>query len=111
MAERGGGRGGRRGGRGSNMGILAQRLGTTVGNLRSMKATYEPEPTFPAFVVPRPTKLSQEETNAVKYYKNLRNIILEETPFYITGDKRAAEDNDDGVLIFVDADGRYCTVS
>ena len=82
------------------MGILAQRLGTTVGNLRSMKATYEPEPTFPAFVVPRPTKLSQEETNAIKYYKNLRNKFLEETPFYIIGNKRPAEDHDDGALFF-----------
>jgi hypothetical protein len=98
MAERGGGRGGRgrRGGRGSNMGVLAQRLGTTIGNLRNMKTDYEPEPTFPNFLVPRPTKLSQDEINAVKYYKNLRNKILEETPFYVLGKKRPAEDDDDG---------------
>jgi hypothetical protein len=104
MAERGGGRGGRgrRGGPGSTMGVLAQRLGTTVTNLRSIKAVYEPEPTFPNFLVPRPTKLSQEETNAVKYYKNLRNKILEETPFHITGKKRVADDDDhdDGLPSF-----------
>jgi len=102
MAERGGGTGGRgrRGGRGSNMNVLAARLGTTVTNLRTIKAVYEPEPTFPDFLVPRPTKLSQEEMNAVKYYKNLRNKILEETPFYITGKKRVAEDDDDDGKLF-----------
>lgn len=84
------------------MNILAARLGTTVTNLRTIKAVYEPEPTFPDFLVPRPTKLSQEEMNAVKYYKNLRNKILEETPFYITGKKRAAEDDDDGIKRYRD---------
>jgi hypothetical protein len=85
------------------MNVLAARLGTTVTSLRSIKAVYEPEPTFPDFLVPRLTKLSQEETNTVKYYKNLQNKILEETPFYVTGKKRAAEDDDDGTCDFIES--------
>jgi hypothetical protein len=100
MAERGRGRGGGRGGRGgTNLNMMAQRLGTTSTALRSMGSfKFDPEPTYPNFLVPRPTKLSVDETTMVKYYKNLRNKILEETPFYITGKKRPADDEDDGMI-------------
>jgi len=115
MAERGGrGRGGRgrRGGAPSSMTIMAQRLGTTTSNLRSLQTKFEPEPTFPTFLVPRPTKLSQDEINMVKYYKNIRNKILEETPFYVIGKKRPADDEDDGIaMLGVKADFRDCSVS
>jgi hypothetical protein len=55
---------------------------------------------FPNFLVPRPTKLTQEEIGMVRYYKSVRNKILEETPFYITGMKRSVpvDDEDDGTL-------------
>jgi DNA-directed RNA polymerase III subunit Rpc31 len=112
MAERGGGRGGRgrRGGRNIAT-VLAQQLGTTATALRkAVKAGYEPEPTFPNFLVPRPTKLTQDETTTVKYYKNMRNKIVEETPFYITGRKRPADDEDDGRKFPFHADGRDYTV-
>jgi len=78
------------------MGILAQRLGTTVTALRSAKANYEPEPLFPEFLVPRPTKLTPDETNMVKYYRSVRSRILEDTPFYVIGKKRPADEEDDG---------------
>jgi hypothetical protein len=106
MAERGrGGRGGRGRGRGggggatSSMNLMAQRLGTTAVALRQMKTQFDPEPMFPNFLVPRPTKLTQEEIGMVKYYKSVRNKILEETPFYITGMKRPVpvDDEDDGM--------------
>jgi len=35
----------------------------------------------------------------VKYYKSLRNKILEETPFYVLGAKRAVKDEDDGMAL------------
>jgi hypothetical protein len=109
MAERGrGGRGGRGRGRGggggggatSSMNLMAQRLGTTAVALRQMKTQFDPEPIFPNFLVPRPTKLTQEEIGMVRYYKSVRNKILEETPFYITGMKRPVpvDDEDDGTL-------------
>jgi len=107
MAERGrgrgGGRGGRRGGGGggasSAMNLMAQRLGTTALALRQMKTQFDPEPMFPNFLVPRPTKLTLEEAAVVRYYKSLRNRILEETPFYVTGMKRpAVDDEDDGIV-------------
>jgi hypothetical protein len=41
--------------------------------------------------------LSVDETAMVKYYKNIRNKILEETPFYVTTTKRPIEDEDDGI--------------
>jgi hypothetical protein len=101
MAERGGrgaGRGGRgrRGGASSSINLMAQRLGTTSLALRQMKTQFDPEPTFPNFLIPRATKLTREEVSMVKYYKSVRNKILEETPFYVTGMKRPADDEDDG---------------
>ena len=108
MAERGrgrgGGRGGRRGGGGggasSAMNLMAQRLGTTALALRQMKTQFDPEPMFPNFLVPRPTKLTLEEAAVVRYYKSLRNRIVEETPFYVTGMKRpAVDDEDDGIVL------------
>ena len=82
------------------MNLMAQRLGTTAVALRQMKTQFDPEPMFPNFLVPRPTKLTQEEIGMVKYYKSVRNKILEETPFYITGMKRPmpVDDEDDGTL-------------
>jgi hypothetical protein len=54
---------------------------------------------FPNFLVPRPTKLTLEEAAVVRYYKSLRNRIVEETPFYVTGMKRpAVDDEDDGIV-------------
>jgi len=99
MAERGRGRGGGRGrGRGaSTIGIIAQKLNTSIRSLRDIRSTTEPQPLFPPFIIPRPTKLSKEETDMVKYYKNIRTKIIEETPFYIVGKKRPAEDDDDGM--------------
>ena len=36
----------------------------------------------------------------MKYYKSLRNKILEETPFYVLGAKRAVKDDeDDGMAL------------
>jgi len=37
----------------------------------------------------------------VKYYKNIRNKIAEETPFYITTRKRPAEEEDDGTALSI----------
>ena len=82
------------------MTLMAQRLGTTALALRQMKTQFEPEPMFPTFLVPRPTKLTGEEVARVKYYKSLRNKILEETPFYVLGAKRAVKDDeDDGMAL------------
>ena len=96
MAERGGRGRGRRGGRSAFLTKMAQDLNMNPSKLKAMNIDYEPEKRFPDFIVPRPTKLSQDETNMVKYYKNLRKKILEETPFYITPKKRLADDEDDG---------------
>lgn len=74
---------------------MAQRLGTTALALRQMKTQFDPEPMFPNFLVPRPTKLTAEEVAIVKYYKSLRNKILEETPFYVLGAKRTVKDDED----------------
>lgn len=84
------------------MNLMAQRLGTTTLALRQMKTQFDPEPTFPNFLVPRPTKLTRDEVGMVKYYKSVRNKILEETPFYVAGMKRAAvaDDEDDGIPLF-----------
>jgi hypothetical protein len=99
MIERGRGRGSGRGG--TNMNMMAQRLGTTSASLRNMGSLkFDPEPTYPDFLIPRPTKLTLDETTMVKYYKNIRNKILEETPFYITTTKRPLEDEDDGIELF-----------
>ena len=105
MSERGRGRGGRGGGGGrgrgrgaTTIGIVAQKLNTSIGNLRQIRPTTEPQPLFPPFVLPRPTKLSRDEIDMVKYYKNIRNKIAEETPFYISARKRPAEDENDGML-------------
>jgi hypothetical protein len=95
MAERGRGGRGRRGGRNTFLNSLAQDMNTTPAKLRKANLGYQPEPTFPDFLVPRPSKLSQDETNMVKYYKNLRNRILDDTPFYITVRKRPVDDDDD----------------
>jgi DNA-directed RNA polymerase III subunit Rpc31 len=101
MAERGRGRGGGgRGGRGrgaTTIGIIAQKLNTSIGSLRQIRAATEPQPLFPSYIMPRPTKLSKEEVDMVKYYRNIRNKIAEETPFYITPRKRPADDEDDGI--------------
>jgi hypothetical protein len=95
MAGRGRGRG-RRGGQSAFIASIATELGTTPVKLRkSNNQSYEPQPTFPKFILPRPSLLSQEETNMVKYYKSLRNKIKEETPFYITVRKRPAENEED----------------
>ena len=97
MAERGRGRGGRGRGRGATtIGIIAQKLNTSISSLREIRSTTEPQPLFPPFIVPRPTKLSKDEVDMVKYYKSIRTKIHDETPFYITGKKRPAEDEDDG---------------
>jgi hypothetical protein len=97
MVEQGRGRG-RGGGRGgTNMNMMAQRLGTTSTTLRNMSLKFDPEPTYPDFLIPRPTKLTLHETTMVKYYKNIRNKILEDTPFYIITTKRPIEDEDDGI--------------
>jgi hypothetical protein len=112
MTERGRGRG-RRGGRTSFLSTIAKEMNTTPSKLWKMNPGYEPEPTFPHFTIPRPTKLSQEETNAVKYYKNLHRKIMEETPFYVGPRKRAAEeDEDDGkICLCVRLTDRDCSVS
>ena len=95
MAERGGRGGrGRRGGR-TFLSRTAQSLDINPAQLRKMQLAYEPEPMFPKFHIPRPTKLTPEESNAVKYYRSLRTRILEDTPFYITTRKRPAEDDED----------------
>jgi hypothetical protein len=115
MIERGRGRGGRGGGRGgTNMNMMAQRLGTTSTALRNMGSLkFDPEPTYPDFLIPRPTKLTLDETTVVKYYKNIRNKILEETPFYVTTTKRPIEDEDDGnpSISAINVDCRDYTVS
>ena len=97
MASRGGGRGGRgrRGGRTSFLSGIAQQMDTTPNKLWKRDVGYEPDPTFPQFMLPRPTKLTPEETSSVKYYKGMRNKILEETPFYVNWKKRPAEDDED----------------
>jgi hypothetical protein len=102
MAARGGrGRGGR-GGRGRNtlLGSIATSLDTTPAKLWKRDVTYEPEATYPAFTLPRPTKLTAEEVSTIKYYKGLQNKILEETPFYITVRKRPAENDEDDGTVF-----------
>lgn len=102
MAERGRGGRGRRGGRNTFLNSLAHDMHTTPAQLRKANLGYQPEPTFPDFLVPRPSKLSQDEANTVKYYKNLRNRILEDTPFYIAVRKRPADnDEDDGRCEFI----------
>lgn len=67
--------------------------------IRKVPHSYEPQPLFPPYWVPRPTKLKTDEINAVRYYKNIRNKILEETPYYITVRKRSGEqdEEDDGM--------------
>src|SRR5271170_375337 len=99
MAARGGGRGGRGRGRGGSrtsfLSGIAQQMDTTPNKLWKRDVGYEPDPTFPNFLLPRPTKLTPEEVSTVKYYKGIRNKILEETPFYVTLKKRPAEDDDD----------------
>jgi hypothetical protein len=95
MAGRGRGRG-RRGGHNSIINSIATDLGTTPNKLRKTNnQNYEPQPTYPNFIIPRPSHLHLDEANMVKYYKNLRNRIKDETPFYITVKKRAAEDDED----------------
>lgn len=64
-----------------------------------MKTQFDPEPMFPNFLVPRPTKLTGEESAMVKYYKSLRNKILEETPFYVLGVKRRVEEDDEDGMV------------
>ena len=73
----------------------AQSLEMSAQQLRKMPNSYEPQPLFPQYWVPRPTKLKPDETNAVKYYKNIRNKILEETPFYVTVRKRGLDDDEE----------------
>jgi len=68
----------------------------TPAKLQSMNVDYEPEKTFPDFLFPRPTKLTQEETSMVRYYKNLQRKILEETPFCINWRKQQVDKDDDG---------------
>jgi DNA-directed RNA polymerase III subunit Rpc31 len=106
MASRGGrgaGRG-RRGGGNASIIAIAQKMGTTATEIRkNVKASYEPEPLFPAHLVPRPTKLSQDEIDMVKYYRGLRTRILEDTPFYIIPKKRQIDDDeDDGIRRYRD---------
>ena len=103
MTSRGGGGGGSRGGRGRRGGAsrtsflsgIAQQMDTTPNKLWKRDVGYEPDPLFPPFLLPRPTKLTPQEASAVKYYKGIRNKILEETPFYVTLKKRPAEDDED----------------
>ena len=101
MTGRGRGRGGR-GRRGASYTLikdLSKELHTTPNKLRIGDVSYEPEPTFPKFILPRPTRLTQDEVNMVKYYKTLRTKIREETPFYITVRKRPVEDEEDDGLV------------
>lgn len=92
MAGRGRGR------RGANHNLikgLAKDLNTTTNKLLTTDVSYEPKPAYPKFSLPRPTHLTRDEVNMVKHYKTLRTKIQEETPFYITVRKRAAEDEED----------------
>jgi hypothetical protein len=93
MAGRGRGRG--RGGRNTALESMAREMNITPAKLKNMNFDYEPEKTFPDFILPRATKLSEEETTVVKIYKNLRRRIMDETPFYIVPRKRAVDDPED----------------
>ena len=102
MSGRGRGGRGRRGGGLTFVNAVAKDMKISPNKLRKTNQSYEPEPTYPKFLLARPTHLHRDEVSAVRYYQTLRTKILEETPFYIAVRKRPADnDEDDGIAFDV----------
>ena len=100
MSGRGRGGRGRRGGNHTFVNAVAKDMKISPSKLRKTNQSYEPEPSYPKYMLPRPTRLHGDEASSVRYYQALRTKILEETPFYITVRKRPAEDDEDDGMAF-----------